>query len=272
MHYMKRILFWIFSITLYFFFLGSIASATTASFVDKDGRSFCETDSLDGSYRICTKEQSTGKDLINWEKYNPRLVETTVWKICVEDGKEVELSLCQVEVTPIIVPPTTIATGMVQTGAITATASAIAVPVAPEKPIEQPVPVVKIPVPVSPVVEVVPVDTGILERMSTVYSSCIASSGTMSCNKAIWKMTDAIMEMSTFMQIIIIIVFLVCSIFWFNMISHAFSNPVPGKVIWIALLLILSFPGAILYYFAGLRPYVAMVIASSPPRPPSFFY
>lgn len=65
MYHMKRILFWIFSITLYFFFLGSIASATTASFVDKDGRIFCETDSLDGSYRICTKEQSTGKDLIN---------------------------------------------------------------------------------------------------------------------------------------------------------------------------------------------------------------
>jgi hypothetical protein len=62
---MKRILFLGICTIISFVSYGTIVSAITASFVDKDGRVFCETDALDGSYRICTKDQVASKDLIN---------------------------------------------------------------------------------------------------------------------------------------------------------------------------------------------------------------
>ena len=71
----------------------------------------------------------------------------------------------------------------------------------------------------------------------------------MSCGKAITKMTDAFVALGTFSIIGIILLFFGSTIFWFNMISHAFSHPIPVKPLWIAILLILSVPGAILYYF-----------------------
>ncbi len=74
---MKKTLFWIFCITIFSFIFGELLFASTAFFTTKDGRVFCETDTFDGSYRICTKKQSTGTGLIKAERYNPRLVDTT---------------------------------------------------------------------------------------------------------------------------------------------------------------------------------------------------
>lgn len=268
---MKRILFLgicaIFSFASY----GMMVSATTASFIDKDGRVFCETDALDGSYRICTKDQIASKDLINWEKYNSRLVETSAGRFCVEDWKEVDIWLCQWDLP--ILPIPVVATWNTQTGttATGITGSWMPISIVPEKPIASPI----IPDPIAPnpvATGIVIIESGFITGIKNIYVTCFTNSWDMNCSKAIWKLKDTFMEWGTFFKSSSIVLFLVCSIFWFNMISHAFSNPVSLKILWILILLIFSFPGAVLYYFAGYRPYIAMVIASSPPRPPSFFY
>ena len=74
---MKKTLFWIICIIISLLVFGEQSYAATAFFTTKDGRVFCESDTFDGSYMLCTKDQSTGTGLIKAERYSPRLVETT---------------------------------------------------------------------------------------------------------------------------------------------------------------------------------------------------
>ena len=259
---MKKILFLIICAFISLWVFAEQSYATTAFFTTRDGRVFCESDNFDGSYRLCTKEQSTGTGLVKAERYNARMVETTTWRICVEDGTEV--SICSDE-AKIVVP---VATGWSQipiSNINTVTPSSSG-EVAPSNNLVASGTVA------NTKQEAVITEPKLFASIIATFNSCFGSAGTMSCGKAITKMTDAFVALGTFSIIGIILLFFGSTIFWFNMISHAFSHPIPVKPLWIAILLILSVPGAILYYFWALRPYDAMIIASSPPRPPSFFY
>jgi hypothetical protein len=60
-------------------------------------------------------------------------------------------------------------------------------------------------------------------------------------------------------------------IFWLSMIGHVLGNPVSRKFIWIFVVILLFFPGAVLYYFLVKRPFAAAHLASLPKEERSFF-
>jgi len=72
--------------------------AETLSFTSKSGRIFCEANKYDGSYTECTREQLSKNDLVNANTYGPRVIETALEWICVENGMEVKIDLCKEEI------------------------------------------------------------------------------------------------------------------------------------------------------------------------------
>ena len=58
--------------------------AATSFFTTKDGRLFCETGDLDGSYSQCSLSDANGTQLVKAVFRSPRLVDTPVGGICVE--------------------------------------------------------------------------------------------------------------------------------------------------------------------------------------------
>lgn len=56
------------------------------------------------------------------------------------------------------------------------------------------------------------------------------------------------------------LIFLAGFIFWIFMLVHAFSNPIPDKVLWIAVIFFLSFIWAIIYYFVIKRRYQVVLV------------
>ena len=60
-------------------------------------------------------------------------------------------------------------------------------------------------------------------------------------------------------------------IFWFDMLSHILSNPIPRKWLWFMVVLLLLFPGALVYYFAVKRPFTKAQLAAIPRSERSFF-
>ncbi len=276
---MKKVLFWICCLVVSFGFFYEYSFAATASFVTKDGRMFCETDTLNGMYSLCTASQVSGTGLLIAERYGPRLVETPTEKICVEDGKEVAVASCQSDTATLTVVPLA-TSGSVETASSSTATSAIeksvviadSVPPVHQASTETPVwpPVWQV-TPATPIDEGVAIDNGIMHSLNALYTSCIQSTSTITCSAALGNIGAAIVEKGTFFILCLSIIFVVCFVFWCNMLMHAVKNPIPGKIIWIVVILMLSLLGAILYYFFGKRPYVAMIIASLPPAPPSFF-
>ncbi|NDK08808.1 hypothetical protein EOM39_06230 [Candidatus Gracilibacteria bacterium] len=73
--------------------------AETSSFSTKDGIKYCETHVYDEPYNICSKEQIDKSDLVDAGFNGPKYMEvgsgkTITGKICVENGKEVDKTLC----------------------------------------------------------------------------------------------------------------------------------------------------------------------------------
>jgi Phospholipase_D-nuclease N-terminal len=56
------------------------------------------------------------------------------------------------------------------------------------------------------------------------------------------------------------VLFLVGGIFWLMMLIHALSNPIPNKIMWVAVIFFISLVGAIIYYFVIKRKCVAVFV------------
>lgn len=112
---MKKVLIWILCISVSVLALWEQSFAETLSFTSKNGRTFCEANKYDGSYKECTREQISKNDLVKANTYGPRVIETALEWICVENGIEVNSDLCREEIDALknlVYPSTKVSTGM----------------------------------------------------------------------------------------------------------------------------------------------------------------
>ena len=58
-----------------------------------------------------------------------------------------------------------------------------------------------------------------------------------------------------------IVLLLAGSVFWLMMLIHAATHPIENRALWIIVIVVFSFLGAIVYYFAVKRPYAKMLKA-----------
>lgn len=76
-----------------------------------------------------------------------------------------------------------------------------------------------------------------------------------------------------FLWVVIIggIIGLALTIFWIMMIVHAASHPIENKAVWVLIIVLANWVGAIIYYFVVKRKFVkpAVVPASIPTTPPT---
>ena len=103
--HMKKVFYLLFYIFLFILIWIEESFGNTFSFRTYDDRAFCETDRLDGSFVLCTKEQTSGTGLTIAAVYGPQLLETTNERICVEKGKQVEAILCSEQAAALDMTP-----------------------------------------------------------------------------------------------------------------------------------------------------------------------
>lgn len=64
------------------------------------------------------------------------------------------------------------------------------------------------------------------------------------------------------------ILFLIGGIFWLVMLIHALSNPIPNKILWVAVIFFVSFIGAVIYYFVIKRSYTSIMVPNANTQQP----
>lgn len=283
---MKKIFIWILSTTIIVALYMSQAFSSTLFFTTKDGRLFCEVDSFDGSYEECTLAETAGMKLEKAVFPSARLIDTPNEKICVEFSTQVDMSLCQEEIdlmkkyltakTPTTSSGITSNTGIslsgsTNSGTITTTWVIITGSTASGniktwstsvKPIQQQVQML---------VDNIWTSDDWSAFAWKLYSLCIPDYWSDECMVEVQNTVNIIKEIGVYTITGGILLVFYIFIFWLSMIGHVLGNPVPRKFIWIFVVILLFFPGAMIYYFLVKRPFTADHIASLPKEERSFF-
>lgn len=104
-----------------------------------------------------------------------------------------------------------------------------------------------------------------------VYNLCVPDYWSDACMNQVQSVINFVKEIGVYTVFGTIFFVLFVIIFWFDMLSHILSNPIPRKWLWFMVVLLLLFPGALVYYFAVKRPFTKAQLAAIPRSERSFF-
>ncbi len=281
---MKKIFFWILGIFTIFFLLFGQSFAVTLSFIAKDGSVFCETNTFDGQYKLCSTEQKSSSNLGKSWRYGPQIVETPKAKICIEKGREIDESVCRIKIytdaivvnTGILIKNQSGSENISQTGntvvleldstgstatdtntIINTNTGTAASPTIYNSDSTDKVNVSNV--------------SDIIQSLRTSFLACIWTIPDTACAIDSSRIMKSVESIGIYFVWWIFLFVCFCCIFWWIMFIHALWNPGSYKVVWILIILIFSIFGATIYHFRVRRPYIAAQLALLPPKPPSFF-
>lgn len=105
------------------------------------------------------------------------------------------------------------------------------------------------------------VETCVPETNSVVIANgnCTLNSVPVDCAEVTKGMKNAF-KIGIWIFLIWGILALVGFIFWIWTIIHALSNPIPNKVLWVLVLIVLGIVGSIIYYFVIIRKYKTVLL------------
>ncbi len=106
------------------------------------------------------------------------------------------------------------------------------------------------------------VGTSLLTAMQIAFAECSINGKEVPC--------DQIPKWIAFIPLLMIPLFLLAFYFWIKMLLHAIKSQNENKTIWILVIIILQFLGAIVYYFAEKRPADKLLksgVATTPTTP-----
>jgi hypothetical protein len=275
---MKKILLWFFGVMILIWIYMSPVFSSTLFFTTKDGRLFCEIDSYDGTYDECALAETAWMKLEKAVFPSARLIDTPNEKICVEYSTQVDMAKCQEEID-LIKKYLTAKTGsttqsgsatnswVVQSGTtnvswVTSTWKIL--------PIRN-IPVNQIQDQLYLAIENLWTPEHWMNYLMQVYNLCVPDYWSDSCMNQVQSVINFIKDIGVYTVITTVLIVLFIIVFWFDMLGHIVANPVPKKWIWFIVVLLLLFPGALIYYFAIKRPFTNAQLAAIPHSERSFF-
>ena len=98
-----------------------------------------------------------------------------------------------------------------------------------------------------PSVMVIPIQSG-------ATSSCMLNGKKVDCAE-LGSQVKSVLQYGLGLIAVFLLIGTLFTVFWILMLMHAFSHPIPNKVVWIVVILLLSPLGSIVYYFVVKRSY-----------------
>jgi amino acid transporter len=90
--------------------------------------------------------------------------------------------------------------------------------------------------------------------VGTTTGHCVLNGQEVPCSQLVGA-AKHVFEWGLGIVFLIVVLILLCGVFWLAMLVHAISKPIDNIVMWIAIVFFFVLPGALLYYFSVKRPY-----------------
>ena len=219
---------------------------------------FCESHREDVEYLPCTQENIDRNDFVEaWFRWPKLMSTTTAWSICVKNGKEVNAMLCNDTSNFDPIEQSTVQSSNDASGGVevyeldmqensSMTWKSIIISWSTSNDIS--------------------IQSWTLETSKIDNSSCTLNWQPIDCAE-VAKTAGSWLKTGLWTLLIIGTLFLAGGIFWLIMLIHAISNPIPNKVLWVAVIFFLSLLGAVIYYFVIKRKYTSVMVPN-PNNPP----